>query len=94
VAWARAAFDLFWDHATRWQDLALTTNDDPLTERQWRILGDLNAGYSQQQVGPRIGLSRRAVDKELAAIRESLSFATTYQVMAWYGRFHGDSGTG
>ncbi|MET7679413.1 hypothetical protein [Streptomyces sp. NPDC005423] len=88
VSWARAAFDLFWDHATRWQDLALAANDNPLTERQWRILRDLEAGYSQQQVGPRIGLSRRAVDKELAAIRDTLGFASTYQVMAWYGRFH------
>ncbi|MGW4728830.1 hypothetical protein ACWEQC_06565 [Streptomyces shenzhenensis] len=88
VMWARSVFDLFWDHATRWQDLARNADADPLSERQWRILRELDAGYSQQQVGPRIGLSRRAVDKELAEIREVLGFATTYQVMAWYGRRH------
>ncbi|MEV8600427.1 hypothetical protein AB0465_11175 [Streptomyces griseoviridis] len=86
VAWARSVFDLFWDHATRWHDLRTADHVTPLTERQWRILRELDAGYSQQQVGPRIGLSRRAVDKELAAIRDVLGFATTYQVMGWYGR--------
>ncbi|MYW43978.1 hypothetical protein [Streptomyces sp. SID161] len=85
VMWVRAVFDLFWDHATRWDDLCLSAAD-PITERQWRILRELDAGYSAQQVGPRIGLSRRAVDKELAAIREALGCATMYQVMAWYGR--------
>lgn len=85
VAWARAVFHLFWDAAARWQALD-TTAASPLSERQRRILQELAAGYSQQQVGPRIGLSRRAVDKELAAVRNALGFSTTYQVMAWYGR--------
>ncbi|MEV4335788.1 hypothetical protein [Streptomyces sp. NPDC049590] len=89
VMWARSVFDVFWNRATRWQDVRQTAEDNPLTERQWRILGELNAGCSAQQVGPRIGLSRRAVDKELAAIREALGCATMYQVMAWYGRANG-----
>jgi DNA-binding CsgD family transcriptional regulator len=86
VMWARSVFDLFWNHAQRWQDLSRTADSSPLSERQWRILRELEAGYSQQQVGPRIGLSERAVAKELSAIRDSLSLRTTYQVMAWYGR--------
>ncbi|MEU1141760.1 hypothetical protein ABZ392_33630 [Streptomyces sp. NPDC005885] len=94
VAWARATFDLFWDHALRWQDLSPSGAVDPLSERQLRILRELVAGYSQQQVGPRIGLSRRAVDKELATIRGALRLDTTYQVMAWYGRTHAQDETG
>ncbi|MBL1107964.1 hypothetical protein JK361_25815 [Streptomyces sp. 5-8] len=90
VMWVRAVFDLFWNHATRWADLCRTAAAGPLTQRQWRILRELDAGYSSQQVGPRIGLSRRAVDKELAAIREALGCATMYQVMAWYGRSNKD----
>ncbi|MEU0332249.1 hypothetical protein [Streptomyces sp. NPDC006193] len=86
VMWGRAVFDLFWNHATRWPLLCRTDGAGPLSERQWRILRELDAGYSAQQVGPRIGLSRRAVDKELRAIREALGCATMYQVMAWYGR--------
>jgi len=94
VAWARAIFNLFWDHAERWQDLRAATNASPLTERQRRILGELDAGYSQGQIGPRIGLSRSAVDKEIAAIRATLGFRTTFQVMAWYGRTAAKPGVG
>ncbi|WP_435643339.1 hypothetical protein ACR9VJ_17995 [Streptomyces sp. H49] len=86
VMWARSVFDLFWNHATRWTDLRRTAQAGPLTERQWRILRELDSGYSAKQVGPSIGLSRRAVDKELAAIRNALGCSTLYQVMAWYGR--------
>ncbi|MDT0567936.1 hypothetical protein RM704_10710 [Streptomyces sp. DSM 3412] len=86
VAWARAVFHHFWDQATRWQDLSKPADRRALTERQQRILRELDAGYSQQQVGPRIGLSERAVAKELAAIREGLGLRSTYQVMAWWGR--------
>ncbi|MFE9906390.1 hypothetical protein [Streptomyces achromogenes] len=86
VMWARNVFDIFWNRATRWQDVCRTAEDNPLTERQWRILGELDGGCSAQQVGTRIGLSSRAVDKELATIRKTLGYATMYQVMAWYGR--------
>lgn len=86
VMWARAVFDLFWNHATRWSDLCRTDQAGPLSERQWRILRELDSGCSAQQVGPRIGLSRRAVDKELADVRKALGCTTLYQVMAWYGR--------
>ncbi|MFI7393996.1 hypothetical protein [Streptomyces tendae] len=86
VAWVRSLFDLFWNMAVRWQDIG--ANASPLSERQWRILRELSAGYTQEQVGPRIKLSRRAVDKEIAAAREALSFRTTFQLMAWYGRAH------
>ncbi|MET8765448.1 hypothetical protein [Streptomyces sp. NPDC004658] len=90
VMWARAVFDLFWDNATRWHDVCRSAGTGPLSERQWRILRELDAGYPAQQVGPRIGLSRSAVDKELAAIRKALNFDTMYQVMAWYGRSQAD----
>ncbi|CUW29730.1 MULTISPECIES: hypothetical protein [Streptomyces] len=90
VMWARAVFDLLWNNATRWHDLCQSLGASPLTHRQWRILRELDAGYPAQQVGPRIGLSRRAVDKELAAIREALGVCTMYQVMAWYGRTQRD----
>lgn len=86
VMWARAVFNHFWDQATRWQDLSRPAGHTAISERQRRILRELDAGYSQQQVGPRIGLSERAVTKELAAIRDSLGYRSMYQVMAWWGR--------
>ncbi|MFE2041679.1 hypothetical protein ACFXAZ_12245 [Streptomyces sp. NPDC059477] len=88
VAWGRSLFERFWNHASRWQDLSRI--DSPLTERQLRIVRELAAGYSQAQVGPRIGISRSAVDKEVAAARDALGFRTTYQLMAWYGRSQRD----
>ncbi|MBQ1096356.1 hypothetical protein KBY55_09690 [Streptomyces sp. b94] len=88
VAWVRSLFDLFWNTAVRWQDIG--DNASPLSERQWRILRELAAGYTQEQVGPRIKLSRRAVDKEIAFARDALSFRTTFQLMAWYGRAQGE----
>ncbi|MFJ4322282.1 hypothetical protein ACIP3A_04050 [Streptomyces tricolor] len=90
VMWARTLFGLFWNNATRWHDPCQGLGASLLTERQWRILRELDAGYPAQQVGPQIGLSRRAVDKELAAIRKTLGVGTMYQVMAWYGRTQRD----
>ncbi|REE62107.1 regulatory LuxR family protein [Streptomyces sp. 3212.3] len=86
VAWVRSLFDLFWDAAERWQDLCTTRCGSPLSERQLRILRMLAEGYGQQQIGSRIGLSERAIAKELLAVRRALDAQTTYQVMAWYGR--------
>ncbi|MFD8027800.1 LuxR C-terminal-related transcriptional regulator [Streptomyces sp. NPDC059717] len=86
VAWVRGLFDLFWDAAERWQDLCATREASPLSERQLRILRMLAAGYAQQQIGSRIGLSERAIAKELRLVRHALGAQTTYEVMAWYGR--------
>ncbi|MFG2963600.1 hypothetical protein ACGFZS_09950 [Streptomyces sp. NPDC048288] len=82
VMWAREVFLMLWNRARCWQDAAPTT---VTTGRQRRILHELTAGHSQQQVGPRVGLSDRVVAKELAAVREALGMETLYQVMAWWG---------
>ncbi|MGW3167000.1 LuxR C-terminal-related transcriptional regulator [Streptomyces sp. NPDC001142] len=88
VAWARSVYELFWAMADRWQDLGRAA-PSPLTSRQMHIIRLLALGRSQQQISARIGLSERAVAKELHRVRTSLGFETTYQVMAWYGRTHG-----
>ncbi|MGW7084998.1 hypothetical protein ACWGH2_16115 [Streptomyces sp. NPDC054871] len=86
VAWARAVYDMFWWQATRWQDLAPQAGSGTTTEQQRRILRELESGCSQQQVGPRIGVRERTVQKALADLRESLGMPSMYQVMVWWAR--------
>ncbi|MFB6943170.1 LuxR C-terminal-related transcriptional regulator [Streptomyces sp. NPDC060286] len=89
VAWAFAVFELFWGMAERWQDLGRAAAPSPLTERQKHILRLLSVGRSQQQIAARIGLSGRAVAKELHRVRTTLGFETTAEMMHWHGRTHG-----
>ncbi|MGW3442156.1 hypothetical protein [Streptomyces sp. NPDC001076] len=84
VMWSRQVFLMLWNRSRRWQDSA-GAETTVTTGRQRRILHELTAGHSQQQVGPRVGLSDRVVAKELAAVREALGMDTLYQVMAWWG---------
>lgn len=84
VMWAREVFLMFWHRSGRWQDVA-GASETVTTGRQRQILHELTAGLSQQQVGARVGLSNRAVAKELAALRDALGFETLYQVLAWWG---------
>ncbi|WP_282795198.1 hypothetical protein [Streptomyces sp. CC224B] len=86
VAWARSVYDMFWWQATRWQDLAPAASDATSTQLQRRILRELEAGASQSQVGPRLGLAERSVHKALADLREALGMMSIYQVMTWWGR--------
>ncbi|MFF8656844.1 hypothetical protein [Streptomyces huasconensis] len=87
VMWARTVFSHFWSQATRWQDLAHPANRSVLTQRQQRLLRELEeSGCSQQQLGPRVGLSERTVSKELAAVRDILGCRSMYQVMVWWAR--------
>ncbi|MGW7198436.1 hypothetical protein [Streptomyces chryseus] len=86
VAWAREVFHLFWWAAERWQDVSQEPGHAVTTERQRRILRELDAGYSQEQVVARVGLQKRTVAKELAQLRTALGMRSMYQVMAWWGR--------
>ncbi|MFJ4418315.1 LuxR C-terminal-related transcriptional regulator [Streptomyces sp. NPDC088925] len=84
VAWARSVFWHAWARATPWAELELQTSG-PVSERQRQVLDLLAAGQSQSQIGTRLGISRRTVENELAAVREELRMETTFQVMAWWG---------
>jgi DNA-binding CsgD family transcriptional regulator len=85
VMWARKTFLLLWGRATRWQDLAHAT-DSLVTPRQRAILDELAAGQSQPQIGLALGVSERIVNKEVAAVRQTLGARSRDQVMAWWGR--------
>ncbi|MFE9886897.1 hypothetical protein [Streptomyces scopuliridis] len=82
VAWAQYVFDCFWDRGSRWAD----PQHDGLstTGRQRQILAELEAGYSQQQAGKRLGYAPRTVAKELGALREALGIRSLYQVTMWW----------
>ncbi|MGW3492022.1 LuxR C-terminal-related transcriptional regulator [Streptomyces sp. NPDC001054] len=84
VAWARNVFQHAWDRATPWAKLVASAAGR-ITERQRQILDLLAAGQTQCQITARLGLSERTVTKELAAVREGVGMATTFQVMAWWG---------
>ncbi|MFJ4687809.1 helix-turn-helix domain-containing protein [Streptomyces sp. NPDC088789] len=71
-----------------------TGSPGPGSERQLRILRELADGHSQAQIANRIGLSRSAIDKELSTARKALGASTTFPLMAWYGRVHGENQTG
>ncbi|MCP3818138.1 hypothetical protein NLX86_08430 [Streptomyces sp. A3M-1-3] len=92
VMWARAVFTLFWELATRWQEFDPMPADSVLNERQLVILCQLDAGYLQHQVGQRVGMSDRLINKELANARAALGLSSTNQLMAWYGRWTAGSG--
>ncbi|WP_405944778.1 hypothetical protein [Streptomyces sp. NBC_00932] len=85
VAWAQAVFDCFWDRGARWADLAQKVEGVLVTTgRQRQILAELEAGYSQQQAGRRLGYAPRTVAKELTALREVLGLSSLYQVTMWW----------
>ncbi|MBT2509882.1 hypothetical protein J7I98_29275 [Streptomyces sp. ISL-98] len=46
VAWALAVFHLFWWQAERWQDVGPEEGQSVTTQRQRRILRELDAGHS------------------------------------------------
>ncbi|MEV0090486.1 hypothetical protein [Streptomyces sp. NPDC050738] len=93
VMWIRASFRMTLDQGTPWRDLDELLAAAVTSDRHRRILRVLEDGYSQQQVGPRIGLKERTVNKELKNLREELARLhgaegpwSMYQVMAWWGR--------
>ncbi|MEU1128322.1 LuxR C-terminal-related transcriptional regulator [Streptomyces sp. NPDC005900] len=86
VTWSRRVFNGYWDLATPWQQAVQQVKGSVTNERQRQILRQLDAGYPQQQVGAQVGLSERAVNKELAQLRTALNLRSTYQLMSWWGR--------
>ncbi|MFZ3569400.1 hypothetical protein ACNYS0_20840 [Streptomyces sp. BH034] len=85
VAWGRMIYGAFWDRATPWRDVVDREGQEVVTARQREILDALYYGATQDQVGPRLGLARRTVAKELAELREARGGVTMYQLMAWWG---------
>jgi DNA-binding CsgD family transcriptional regulator len=84
VAWAQYVFDCFWDRGSRWVDLTRQAEGLITTRRQRQILTELEAGYSQQQAGKRLGYAPRTVAKELGVLREVLGVRSLYQVTMWW----------
>lgn len=84
VAWAQYVFGCFWDRGSRWVDLAQQAEGLTTTGRQRQILIELEAGYSQQQAGKRLGYAARTVAKELGALRDALGVRSLYQVTMWW----------
>ncbi|MFE7398874.1 LuxR C-terminal-related transcriptional regulator [Streptomyces sp. NPDC057557] len=84
VAWAQYVFDCFWDRGSRWVSDLAQQEGLTATGRQRQILTELEAGYSQQQAGRRLGIAERTVAKELGALREALGVQSVYQVAMWW----------
>lgn len=86
VSWARVAFDHLWAASCTWER-ALGWSAGGLSERQLEILGYMNAGHDQPTVARMAQISVRLLTSELSAARERLGLVSTYQLMAWYGRW-------
>ncbi|MFE7237154.1 LuxR C-terminal-related transcriptional regulator [Streptomyces sp. NPDC057580] len=84
VAWAQHVFNCFWDRGSRWVDLTQDVDGLTTTGRQRQILTELEAGYSQQQAGRRLGIAERTVAKELGTLRKALGVSSLYQVTMWW----------
>lgn len=86
VSWARVVFDHLWAASCSWRQ-ALGWRADGLSERQLEVLGYMNAGHDQPTVARMARISERLLSSELSAARERLGLVSTYQLMAWYGRW-------
>lgn len=87
VMFARRMFSNQWGKSTRWEELHRSSKPSLLTQRQQRMLRELEeSGCSQERLGPRIGLSGRTVSKELAEVRKTLGCESMLQVMVWWAR--------
>ncbi|MBP2583414.1 DNA-binding NarL/FixJ family response regulator [Streptomyces sp. PvR006] len=86
VQWARAQFDRYWKAATPWRVASGEERKTVTTPIQRAILRALGEGVTVQQVGPRVGLKERAVQKHLALLRDRLGFETRDQVLVWWAR--------
>lgn len=87
VMWARHAFDLFWDNAVPWAQAMAAADEGVLSDQQLDILEQLNAGHSQEDAARRLFMSNRWVSEGLSSARRQLGFKSTFQLMAWYGRW-------
>ncbi|MCX5318008.1 hypothetical protein [Streptomyces sp. NBC_00154] len=85
VMWAREVYLMLWNAATRWQGLRPTNEQMVTTERQRRILRELEAGSPQHEISARTGMKQRTIERELLSLRERLGGWTIYQVMSWWG---------
>ncbi|MFF5703371.1 LuxR C-terminal-related transcriptional regulator [Streptomyces sp. NPDC012794] len=86
VAWARQVYTYLWESSYTWKE-SLAWDTEALSERQLKILGDMAAGYDQEVIAHRIGISPRQVTADLKEARTRLGMRSTYQLMAWYGRW-------
>lgn len=86
VLWVREVYLMLWGEAANWLSLADPGEPTVTTERQRRILRELEAGRPQHEISRRTGLKQRTIERELLSLRERLGGWTIYQVMSWWGR--------
>ncbi|MET9953487.1 LuxR C-terminal-related transcriptional regulator [Streptomyces sp. NPDC006339] len=87
IAWAKAAFDRLWERARWWSEALAEAGDIRLSPRQLDILGLFDAGLDSRAAAKELGVSPRTVATELTEAKSALGVTTTYQLMAWYGRW-------
>lgn len=87
VAWAAVVFDRLWDQSRWWSEALAAAGDIRLTCRQLDILALYDAGLDQPAAAKELRISSRTVASELADARAALGLSSTYQLMAWYGRW-------
>lgn len=86
AAWAHAGFMTAWETCTPWQQAVRDEDIAITTDRQRAILRQLEQGHLQEAAASHLGLSIRAVNKELAQLRNMLQLPSTFALMAWWGR--------
>ncbi|MEU1494845.1 hypothetical protein ABZ456_31955 [Streptomyces sp. NPDC005776] len=86
VLWVREVYLMLWGAASNWRTVVAPGEHMVTSERQRRILRELEAGSPQHEISSRTGLKQRTVERELLSLRERLGGWTIYQVMSWWGR--------
>ncbi|MGW9436097.1 hypothetical protein [Streptomyces sp. NPDC055607] len=87
VAWARAAFGRLWERARRRSEELAEAGDIRLSSRQLYVLALFDAGLGGRAAAKELGTSPRTLAAEHTEAESSLGVSTTYQMMAWYGRW-------
>ncbi|MFD3777370.1 hypothetical protein [Streptomyces sp. NPDC058612] len=87
VMWARHVFDLLWEDAAPWAQAVAAAGEGVLQDQHLDVLEQLNGGHSQEETAKRLAKSHRWVSDNLASARRQLGLRSTFQLMAWYGRW-------
>ncbi|WP_331752119.1 helix-turn-helix transcriptional regulator [Streptomyces sp. NBC_00829] len=83
VEWIATVYDLYWDRADPWS-ASLILDSQVTNPTQRAILRELVAGRDQKQIAPRLSISEKTIQNQLADLRKRLGLETTMQLMYWW----------
>ncbi|MDX3020871.1 hypothetical protein [Streptomyces acidiscabies] len=85
VAWMRKLFtDSFWPLGDPWASLT-SSSVSPVGEIELTVLGLLAEGYPLKIIGPRVGLSKSALNRLLVELKKEYGVESLFQLGVKYG---------